>query len=817
MKKNISINISGIIFHIEEDGYDQLKNYLESINKYFASFEDSKEIIEDIENRIAEIFLSRLTDGNQVVTMEDVESLIATMGSISDFEAAEEQQADLEPTPTGDWDNQGTTFTSTAGEQTSDTDGKSKKLYRDTNRRLIGGVAAGLAHYFGIDPLWVRLIFIVLFFNLVIWAPISGTILIAYIIMWIVVPPSGQLEDDKSLKKMFRSSEERVLGGVASGLAAYFGTDITLIRVLFVITTLIGGTGLILYIVLWIITPEAVSITDKIQMQGEPVTLSNIESSVKKSLNVEKEEEENIFVKILLFPFRLIAAIFTGLGRVFGPIMLFLVEIIRVFAGIVILLTAIGLIAGFSIAMSVILGIMAGGDYFYLSNDIPVDLIKASFPPFTVISAYVAVLIPSLALALLGAMIVAKKRVLNVSTGWSLFGIWVLSLFAIGTTIPMIVKNFRTDGEYRETETFNLQGRTAILALQDVGFDEYDVTYLKIRGHSDSLYRLVKNFEARGRSRQDAIENAKMVEYRVLQRDSTLIFDSNIQFKRNAEFRAQELNMTLYIPYNTPFIMEYYLRYILRSTLYYNGYNISDLGDNTWMISDDEGLICLTCEEGGYQRNSRKRDFEEDELTFDYRDFSEIVVSDNFEVEIVKSDDYDIKFTGPQRELRRVDAHKMGSALEISMDRDRYFDGNRRRVKAEIQIPELQTIYLGGSTSTIVSGFTEEDFDLRLGGSAEADVNISAQRLSLDMSGSSRLNLVGSGSEVIADISGAARLNAYDYRAANVELETSGASNSKVYASENLDIDSGGASAVQYKGNANVNTRNTGSSKAVRE
>ena len=815
MKKNISINISGIIFHIEEDGYDQLKDYLESINKYFATFEDSKEIIEDIENRIAEIFLSRLTDGNQVVTSEDVAGLIATMGSISDFEAAEEQQADFgevmsdEPTGAG-------AGPSEEG-QSSDTADKPKKLYRDTKRKLIGGVAAGLAHYFGIDPLWVRLIIIVLFFNLVIWAPVSGAILIVYIIMWIVVPSSEQLEEDKNLKKMFRSSEERVLGGVASGLAAYFGTDITLIRVLFVITTLIGGTGLILYIVLWIITPEAKSITDKIQMQGEPVTLSNIESNVKKSLNVEKDEEENIFVKILLFPFRLIAAIFTGLGKVLGPIMLFLAEIIRVFAGIIILLTAIALIVGFSISMSVVLGILAGGDYFYLGNDLPIDLIKASFPPFTVIAAYVAVLIPSLALALLGAMIVAKKKVLNATTGWSLFGIWVLSLFALGTTVPMIVKNFRVNGEYRETETFNLNGKTAILELQEVGLDEYDFTYLKLRGHSDSVYRLVKNFEARGRSRQDAIENAKMVEYNVVQEDSTLVFDSNIQFKRDADFRAQELNMTLYIPYNTKFKMEYRLRHILQNSWYYNGYNVNDLGDNTWMISDEEGLICLTCEEGDYQRNSRRRGYEEDYLTFDYQEFSEIIVSDNFEVEVVKSDDYEIKLNGPRNQMDNVDVEKLGPSLEISMIRNRYFDGNRRRVKVEIKTPYLEGVYLGGSSSAIITGFTEDSFDLRLAGSAEADVDVSAESLSLDMSGSSRLNLVGSGTEMKADISGAARLNAFDYRADNVDLETSGASNSKVYASDNLDIDSRGASRVQYRGNANVNAKSSGSSKAERE
>ena len=92
MKKNISINISGIIFHIEEDGYETLRKYLDSVNKYFASFDDNSEILSDIEGRIAEIFLSKLNDGKQVITAEDVSNLIATMGSVSDFKAAEEQE-----------------------------------------------------------------------------------------------------------------------------------------------------------------------------------------------------------------------------------------------------------------------------------------------------------------------------------------------------------------------------------------------------------------------------------------------------------------------------------------------------------------------------------------------------------------------------------------------------------------------------------------------------------------------------------------------------------------------------------------------------
>ncbi|MFN8690463.1 MAG: hypothetical protein ACK5XL_10740, partial [Cyclobacteriaceae bacterium] len=92
MKKNISINISGIIFHIEEDGYETLRQYLDSVNRYFAAFEDSSEILADIESRIAELFLAKLNEGKQVITAEDVQALMATMGNVSDFKAAEEQE-----------------------------------------------------------------------------------------------------------------------------------------------------------------------------------------------------------------------------------------------------------------------------------------------------------------------------------------------------------------------------------------------------------------------------------------------------------------------------------------------------------------------------------------------------------------------------------------------------------------------------------------------------------------------------------------------------------------------------------------------------
>ncbi|HNP07891.1 MAG TPA: PspC domain-containing protein, partial [Cyclobacteriaceae bacterium] len=216
MKKNISINISGIIFHIEEDGYDILRKYLDSINAYFSSFEDNSEILADIESRIAELFLSKLSEGKQVITKDDVNSLIHTMGSVSDFKAAEEQE------------NAGGTQTtkSTKKEKRSSSQGTtSKKLYRDQKRKILGGVCAGLAHYFNIDPVWPRLLFALLVLGS------YGGLLLVYIILWILLPASAELEEEEEVKKMFRDPEKKVIGGVASGVSVFFGIDITLVRV----------------------------------------------------------------------------------------------------------------------------------------------------------------------------------------------------------------------------------------------------------------------------------------------------------------------------------------------------------------------------------------------------------------------------------------------------------------------------------------------------------------------------------------------------------------------------------------------------------
>ena len=599
MKKNISINISGIVFHIEEDGYEQLRSYLDTITHYFSSYEDSGEIIADIESRIAEIFLAKLKEGKQVVTLTDVKHLMTTMGSIHDFQAIEG-----DPIPETDAGYSEEESRHTDSWQTTDTY-EAKKLYRDTKRKIIGGVAAGISNYFHLDPLWIRLVMILLLCDIFITTTVGILMFIGYIVGWIIIPPNDAVEEDLKTKKLYRNPDGRVISGICSGLATYFGVDVALIRLLFVLCLFLSfGTFLLIYFILWVITPEAKTITDKIQMQGEPVTLANIESNVKQSLKLDTEEE-GILAKILLFPFRLISLILSGLGKAVGPFVLFLVEAIRVISGTIILLISITLLFVLFIITGVCFNISGYYQLWipYLSG-FPVEILHNSFPPLLFVSAFFTHFIPFFALLLAGISIMVKRRIGNALLGWSLLAIWLVAVAGLGLTLPVTIKDFSSEATHRVTETFPIGDEIMVLDLRETGMEGYQATTLQLIGSSGDELELVQKFKARGSSRQNAITNAQMASYTARFTDSVLTFDSNIQFKEEAVFRVQTLDMQLFIPYNKPFIIRENLKPILENT-FNNRYSTHDLNGKIW-IFNKEGLQCQTCSPKEKQQQSQE-------------------------------------------------------------------------------------------------------------------------------------------------------------------------------------------------------------------
>jgi phage shock protein PspC (stress-responsive transcriptional regulator) len=791
MKKNISINISGIIFHIEEDGYETLRKYLDSIKRYFATFEDSSEILSDIESRIAEIFLAKLNEGKQVITAEDVSSLMATMGSVSDFKAAEEQEF------AGEY----TTANEKSSSQTESNKTAARKLLRDKKRKILGGVCAGFGHYFNIDPVWPRLLFALLVLGS------YGSLLIIYIILWIVLPASEELEDEPSVKKMYRDPERKVIGGVAGGVAAFFGADLAIIRLLFVITAIFGGLGLLAYIILWIVLPEAKTITEKMQMQGEPVTLSNIESTVKKGLNEKEHDEESTLAKIVLFPFRLIAMIIEGLTKVVGPVFKVMVDVLRVAIGVAISLTGLLMMLSLLFAVGVIFGVFHLTDWAWWSTHVgevglPLEAMRNTFPAWTVIFAFLVAFIPALFINLIGNSIIAKRITFNPLVGWSLFVLFFISVAAVGISVPQIVYAFKEDGEYKVEKTFATQGKVAVLRMHETGLDDYNVTSLVLKGYEGTDIKLTQRFEAQGNTRKIAAENAQMVAYSVEQQDSILVFDSNMTFKPDAKFRAQRLDMELYIPYNMLFVIEEDLWRIIENNYRdYDGYIDSNL-DKTWRITTN-GFECTNCEHPSDEQRIRLSD------QYGIQDFARVDLTGIFDVEITQGETFAVQLDGPEKEKERYSIVREGETLIIDYKTNRRTFWERdildeELVKIKITMPSLKELKAKGAGKLEFNGFREEDVEIELTGAMKAEGDLEARNLTIELTGATVLELRGSGDFMEANATGASSLKAYNYEVDEAIIAARGVSSSRVNVSRKLQITKDITSSVSHRGEPEV-------------
>ncbi len=188
MKLTISINLGGYSFNIDEDAFAELKRYLKNLELHFAEEDSASEILSDIESRMAELFKVKLTSYKQVITIADVQQAISVMGTPEDISDNEKRTA-------------GDKFSSPGY----------NRMYRDPDRRIIGGVCSGMGAYWNIEP-------------------------------WIV-------------------------------------------RVIFLILAMMGGLGILIYLILYIVLPEAKTTSQKIEMKGDPVNIHNIKESVKKEFD----------------------------------------------------------------------------------------------------------------------------------------------------------------------------------------------------------------------------------------------------------------------------------------------------------------------------------------------------------------------------------------------------------------------------------------------------------------------------------------------------------------------------------------------------
>ena len=293
MKKVININFQGRILPIEEMAYENLKQYIESLRTYFEQEEGKDEIINDIECRVAELCEDRLKKGAVCISEEDIDLIIISIGRPADFEAQDGFEAN---TSANNGANQAQSNTQNAGEPTYQ-----KRLYRDEQNKVLGGVCAGIANYLNLDPIIIRVLWILLF----------GISFFAYLLLWIAVPSTSVNEVGGVRKRLFRDLDKKVIGGVCAGMSKYFGVKVGIIRALFLLPTIIlifnwnhfhlfqfwefddfnnffdvtfMPGAIFVYIVLWLVIPEARTSADKLEMMGEKVDINSIKNAIQTDL-----------------------------------------------------------------------------------------------------------------------------------------------------------------------------------------------------------------------------------------------------------------------------------------------------------------------------------------------------------------------------------------------------------------------------------------------------------------------------------------------------------------------------------------------------
>ena len=425
MKKTLSINIGSKVFNIDNDAYELLKKYLDSIKSYFEKIETEEDILMDIETRISEKF-SSIKNFSESLNLKDVKNIINEMGSVDDFKEIYEEYSKKEESE----------FNESTHKNYKN---ENRKIYRNLDDKVIAGVASGIANYFNIDPVISRLLFLA--------SLLTGFGLIVYIICWIGIPGKrvGMLN---SSKRLFRDGDNKILGGVAYGIANYFSIDPAIIRIIFIVSLFLGGFGLITYILLWISIPEAKTVEDKMRAKGYEVTLENIEKYIKGAFK-KKDDEENLLIKIILFPFRLIGPIISGVFSLLIPLLRIIISLILFVISIVLIV----LMVLFSLGLfnlinyeNFIFGSIEGA---YVSG-VDLSIIIGELPIYLSISIILFFLVSLLVMIISVSRILLNAKNINPTTFIGLLFVGIILFVFNSVSISQVINEWEDTGQIQE-------------------------------------------------------------------------------------------------------------------------------------------------------------------------------------------------------------------------------------------------------------------------------------------------------------------------------------------------------------------------------
>ena len=584
MKRIININLSGRVIPIEDSAYEKLQAYIESLRRYFIHEEGRDEIINDIESRIAELMNEKIRKGASSVTDADVDEIIASMGRPEDFQAAEEAET-ISP---GSQSYQ----SRPTGEETYTTR-KRNRLYRDSSDKILGGVCSGLANYMNVDPAIIRILFAIITFGG------FGFGFIAYLLLWIVLP-SRDLEYFGG-KRLYRNPGDRVFGGVASGIAAYFKREAWTIRLIFAAPILLSillslvswpfyhegvfvpnvvfgslsGTFIFAYIILWIVLPEAHSEYQRMEMRGEKVDVHSIRQNVKErakdfgddvkatAQNIGNKAKEFANTRGKEFATEVRDAARrtgSGLGHVIG-----------------VLFKAFFLFVAGTIAFGLLVGLMAlifGGIGIWPVKNFILDGFWQNAFAWGTLFLFLAVPIIALITWLIRRMMRVRSQ--NSYLGWIFGGLWTLGWISASLFAASMVSDFRMTNERRPPADFAIaqpSNNKMIIKVSepeieyggsfswvqfndDRGFDITEDTLrlanirIRIEQSQDSSYHVGIKKYSHGKTTAEAEARAQKIAFHATYIDSVLDLGSGIAIDKDSKFRAQQVIVVIEVPVN---------------------------------------------------------------------------------------------------------------------------------------------------------------------------------------------------------------------------------------------------------------------------
>lgn len=598
MKKVININFQGRVIPIEETAYESLKQYVESLRRYFANEEGRDEIINDIEGRIAELFSERIKKGSTCITDQDVESVIASMGRPEELEA---QEAELGGATTASGAYTGASgsgsSSNTGGYAYTEPEGK-RSFSRNSDDKILGGVCSGIANYFGIDPVIMRIVFVLLF----------GALFWVYILLWIIVP--ARSIQSNITKRLFRNPDDKVIAGVAGGLAAYFNIDTWIPRLIFalpfvlalisgtfnafwwdfdygvgprIISGSLGSTLFVTYIILWIVVPKATTAADKLEMKGEKVNLNSIRDTVKEDLGhfktraqawgtEVKETAQNLGAKAREMggeagtraqAFASEAApVARRTGRGLGHVIGILFKAFFLFIAGMITLALFG----------ALIGMVWGGFAVFPIKNFILEGFWQNFMAYAALFLFLGIPIIGLITWLIRR--IAGYRSKNHYLGFIFGGLWTIGLIAVIFLVASVGRNFRTRSAIQEEVSLN-QPISNKLNVQVAGsnvsyygddwfgiennddFPFYGINHdtlmmntvrVNIAKSSDSSFHIYKVKFGRGSDPRKAREIAEKVRFDMEVRDSVLILPKGFAISENEKFRNQQVLVVIEVP-----------------------------------------------------------------------------------------------------------------------------------------------------------------------------------------------------------------------------------------------------------------------------